>query len=92
MAGGGHLFPRETGLVHLSGVTDTAVDVADMLDSHRVMVDPSDRLGNIAQIKALLDGGYNGYFSFEPFAASVHHSPDIARDVRDTISYIENSI
>ena len=61
-----------TGLVHISGVTDAAVSVPDMRDPHRVLVDRDDRLGNIAQIRALLAGGYAGPFSFEPFAPAVH--------------------
>ena len=43
-----------------------------MRDPHRVLVDRDDRLGNIAQMRALLAGGYAGPFSFEPFALSVH--------------------
>jgi len=71
LAGESAKFPQRTGLVHISGVDDPAVSVADMRDSHRVLVDGRDRLGNIAQIRALLAGGYQGPLSFEPFAASV---------------------
>ncbi|MFV0386818.1 TIM barrel protein [Paracoccus sp. (in: a-proteobacteria)] len=76
LSGETELYPHRTGLVHISGVTDPAVAVDDMLDAHRVLVDDGDRLGNIAQIKALFAGGYMGPFSFEPFAASVHSLPD----------------
>ncbi|MDQ0392165.1 TIM barrel protein [Labrys monachus] len=71
LAGEDALFPERTGLVHISGVED---DIApgDMRDSHRVLVGEGDRLGNVAQIRALLAGGYEGTLSFEPFADSVH--------------------
>ena len=72
LAGQPALFPEMTGLVHVSGVTDDAVSLSDMRDPHRVLVDRDDRLGNIAQIGALLAGGYAGSFSFEPFAPAVH--------------------
>jgi 2-keto-myo-inositol isomerase len=72
LAGEAAIFPALTGLVHISGVDDPAVAVKDMRDPHRVLVTPADRLGNVAQIRALLDAGYDGYLSFEPFAAEVH--------------------
>ena len=76
LAGGGAMFPDMTGIVHVSGVVDPDVAVADMRDPHRVLVDGRDRLGNVAQIAALRDGGYTGPISYEPFAPSVHAMPD----------------
>src|SRR5690606_3741331 len=49
LAGEQALFPEFTGLVHISGVEDPAIAVADMLDDHRVLVGPADRLANIDQ-------------------------------------------
>ena len=37
-------YPELTGLVHISGVADADVTVDQMLDAHRVLVDPRDRL------------------------------------------------
>ena len=64
-------YPDLTGLVHISGVEDKGVADADMLDGHRLLVGDADRLGNIRQLKILLDRGYQGVVSFEPFAAEV---------------------
>jgi len=72
LAGENRMFPARTGLVHISGVGDPSVPVELMRDSHRILVDGQDRLGNAAQLRALLAGGYEGLLSFEPFAASVH--------------------
>ncbi len=69
-------YPEWTGLVHISGVADPAVSVADMLDAHRVLVDQRDRLGNVAQIRALQAAGYKGLYSFEPFATEVQELVD----------------
>ena len=85
-------FPERTGLVHISGVTDRAVSVADMLDAHRVLVDAEDRLENIAQIKALEAAGYDGAYSFEPFAREVHDLKDVTDAVKRSMDYISASI
>ena len=42
-----------TGLVHISGLEDPAISFADMLDGHRVLVGPKDRLGNVEQLRRL---------------------------------------
>ena len=92
LAGEVEFYPRRTGLVHISGVTDPAIDVADMLDAHRVLVDDGDRLRNIAQIKALLAGGYDGPFSFEPFATEVHDAPDPEAALRESMDLIRGAV
>ena len=72
LAGGGPIFPEHTGIVHISGVVDPALKPEEMQDGHRILVDADDRLGNIEQIRALLDAGYDGAFSYEPFSPEVH--------------------
>ncbi|MBX5169663.1 TIM barrel protein [Rhizobium sp. NZLR1b] len=90
LAGEAATFPELSGLVHISGVSDPAVSVsvADMRDSHRVLVDGDDRLDNAGQIKALLQAGYEGPFSFEPFAAEVHAVKDPAGALRASMDYL----
>ncbi|WCK03968.1 TIM barrel protein [Agrobacterium tumefaciens] len=92
LAGETVFFPERTGLVHISGVTDPAVSVADMLDAHRVLVDGDDRLENIAQIRTLEAAGYKGPYSFEPFATEVHELNDPAAAVRDSIGHISQAL
>lgn len=88
LVGGGPIFPHHTGIVHVSGVTDSSVPVSDMRDGHRVLVDADDRLGNISQINALLAAGYRGPISYEPFAASVHALADVEGPLRASMGYI----
>ena len=78
------LFPARTGLVHISGVEDTGVSVAGMRDGHRVLVGPKDRLGNVAQIRALRAAGYAGPLSFEPFAPG----PWTAESITQSMQFI----
>ncbi|KJF67221.1 TIM barrel protein [Rhizobium nepotum] len=88
LAGETVFFPERTGLVHISGVIDPAVSIADMLDAQRVLVDGGDRLENIAQIRTLEAAGYMGPYSFEPFAAEIHELNNPAAAVKDSIDYI----
>ncbi|WP_332305248.1 TIM barrel protein [Rhizobium sp. GR12] len=88
LAGETVFFPERTGLVHISGVIDPAVSIADMLDAHRVLVDGDDRLENIAQVRTLEAAGYKGPYSFEPFATEIHELKDPAAAVKDSIDYI----
>lgn len=88
LAGGGAIFPEHTGIVHISGVIDPSLSVEDMQDGHRILVDGRDRLGNIAQIKALLGAGYTGAFSFEPFSPEVHALDNPAAAIAESFNYM----
>jgi 2-keto-myo-inositol isomerase len=88
ISGEAAVFAAETGLVHISGVDDDAIQLASMRDAHRVLVGPGDRLDNLRQIAALTAAGYSGPFSFEPFAESVHNTADIAAALKGSAAYI----
>lgn len=92
LAGETEFFPEWTALVHISGVTDPTVTVDAMLDAHRVLVDADDRLENAAQIRALLAAGYDGAFSFEPFAAEIHALADPEAALGESIGFIRANI
>jgi len=64
------IFPKETGLVHISGVEET-IEKEEINDSHRVLVGSYDRMFNIGQIRKLIEGGYEGVFSYEPFGSQI---------------------
>jgi 2-keto-myo-inositol isomerase len=92
LAGEPDLFPGLTGLVHISGVADPAVSVANMRDPHRVLVDAADHLDNVGQIRALKDGGYAGAFSFEPFSPEVHALKDVRQALDDSMRFIDEQV
>lgn len=81
-------FADETGLVHVSGEEEERLPVSSMRDAHRVLVGPRDRLDNIGQIEALLGAGYRGFFSFEPFAESVHDLSDTASALKESVAWL----
>ena len=60
-----------TGLVHISGVTRD-LPPERMTDADRVLVDADDRLGNVAQLRALASAGWHGTASFEVFSPEIH--------------------
>ena len=57
-----------------------------------MLVDASDRIDNVDQLRALRAGGYEGPASFEPFAASVHESTDIEADLRASLDYVQSGL
>jgi 2-keto-myo-inositol isomerase len=89
LAGETEFYPGRTGLVHISGVVDPALAVSEMLDAHRVLVDATDRLENIPQIRALIAAGYSGPMSLEPFAAEVHDLADPRAALRACFDFVK---
>lgn len=81
-------YPDLTGLVHISGVEEAKLADGDMRDGHRVLVGEADRLGNIRQLKVLLERGYQGVVSFEPFAAEIMDAKDSESILRNSMDFI----
>ncbi len=92
LAGRGPLFPDHTGIVHVSGVTDPMLAVAEMGDRHRVLVDGRDRLGTLEQLRALTAAGWRGPVSFEAFAPEVHALPDPADALRRSMDHVREGL
>jgi 2-keto-myo-inositol isomerase len=72
-------------------VEDKAVARDAMRDSHRVLVGPADRVGNIGQITKLLAAGCQAPLSFEPFAEDVHAIADIRAAVEASMAYVNSA-
>jgi 2-keto-myo-inositol isomerase len=81
--------PRRIGLMHISGVADNP---APRDDSPRILVDERDLLNTTRQMAALRSGGYDGYFSFEPFSPSVQNADDIACNIKRSVRFIESRL
>ncbi|MGU7775140.1 TIM barrel protein [Burkholderia sp. MR1-5-21] len=85
-------FPNLTGLVHISGVEEQELAVDRMRDGHRVLVCGADRLGNVRQLKILLERGYAGAFSFEPFSDEIGQATDIEARLKESMQFIKASL
>jgi 2-keto-myo-inositol isomerase len=92
LAGEPQIHAEMTGLVHISGVEDTALAVSEMRDAHRLLVGAADRIDNSGQIIALQAAGYAGYFSFEPFAAEVHEAASPSTALANSMAFIRSAI
>ena len=92
LAGEPALFPKMTGLVHISGADDGRVAVRDLRDPHRVLIDGGDTIGNIAQMRALAAGGYVGPYSFEPFAREICDSEAPHDGIAASMSFIRKQL
>lgn len=91
-AGGGAIFPEHTGIVHISGVVKPNLKATELRDPYRVLVDENDVLGNVEQVAKLLDQGYNGPVSFEPFSPEVLTLADPGSALAKSFSYIEKCL
>jgi 2-keto-myo-inositol isomerase len=89
LADGGPLYPEHTGIIHISAVVDPALAVSAMEDEHRVLVGEDDRLENVAQIKALMDAGYDGPVSYECFSPETQALSDPKTAIAASFAYIE---
>ena len=92
LADGGPIFPDYTGIVHISGVVDPDLTLAQMRDEHRVLVDEQDRLENLPQIAALRDAGYRGPISYECFSPRVHALADPAAALAASFDFIASRV
>ena len=59
-----------TGLIHVSGV-ESAVPTHSYRDKHRILITANDRIKNREQLNRLIQLGYRGNISIEPFAEDV---------------------
>ena len=75
-----------------SRLEDPTVSFADMLDAHRVLVGPKDRLGNIEQLQQLYADGFDGIVSFEPFAKEIHDLALPIAAVRASMTYVREAL
>lgn len=74
LSGESGFYPKETGLIHISAVIGLK-PTASIQDNDRVLSSPSDILRSAEQVKTLIQGGYKGYLSFEPFSKTVQQAP-----------------
>ncbi|HEX2146519.1 MAG TPA: TIM barrel protein [Pseudorhizobium sp.] len=92
LAGETEYFPEYTGIVHISGLSEQQIDVEQMRDEHRILVDEEDRLGNVDQLRDLMEQGYAGAFSYEAFSPVVHASAEPQEQLSRSFAYLRSAI
>lgn len=86
----GSAFPVSlTGLIHVSGVT-AGLPTESYRDEHRVLPSAADRMHSRGQVRRLIDLGYLGDISFEPFAAEVQRlgRGELKKALQESLAYL----
>lgn len=89
---GGPIFSQHTGMVHISGIADRGAPVAQCGDAMRGLVDADDRLDNVGQLIELLENGYDGPISFEPFSPQIQCLADPTSALLRSFEYVEAEV
>lgn len=92
IAGETEFFPEWTGIVHISGVVDPTLALEEMQDGHRILIDGADRLRNVEQLKTLAVMGYEGAYSYEPFAPAVQADGNIQASLGTSMRFIKEAV
>jgi 2-keto-myo-inositol isomerase len=85
------LFPQHIGLVHISGIARPDLAPPQLTEPDRGFVFLGDRVGNIARLRAMVDAGYQGFVSMEPFSVEVQQDPKIAERLRASLDYVTSA-
>ena len=89
LSGETELFPKQTGLIHASGVPAGKPRSA-IEDDDRILVDASDVMDNRGQVKKLFQGGCTAPLSFEPFSPAIRAMPvpELQAAIRKSVEYL----
>lgn len=82
------LFPERIGLAHMSGIARTDLAPGELTEPDRGLIFVDDRVGNIAQLRALRAAGYDGFVSMEPFSPEVQSDPRLVEHLRASLDYV----
>lgn len=82
------LFPDRIGLVHISGIARADLGPAQLTEPDRGFVFLGDRVSNIARLRAMVEAGYQGFVSMEPFSPETQQDPQIAERLRASLDYV----
>ena len=86
------IFPDHTSLVHISAISDKKIEINNFSDNLRGLIGDYDRINNVDQIRFILEKGYDGPFSFEPFSDKIHKSKNKIELINQSIRYLKKSI
>jgi 2-keto-myo-inositol isomerase len=89
LSGETEFFPRQTAMVHVSGVP-AGKDKAALTDEDRILVTRNDIMDNRGQLAALLKGGCTAPISYEPFSSQVRGLPlsELKAQLQKSIDYL----
>lgn len=86
------LYPERIGLAHISGITRGDLAPGQLTEPDRGLIDATDRVDNIGQIKRLLATGYEGFVSMEPFSPQVQQSADLLANLKTSFARLNGAL
>jgi 2-keto-myo-inositol isomerase len=89
LSGETEFFPKETALVHVSGLLPGKTKAATT-DEDRILVTRHDIMDNRGQVATLLKAGCTAPISYEPFSSKVRELPlsDLKAQLQKSIDYL----
>jgi 2-keto-myo-inositol isomerase len=89
LSGETEFFPKETAIVHVSGVPAGKTKSA-ITDEDRILVTEADIMDNRGQVKALLKAGCTAPISYEPFSSQIRDLPlsELKLQLQKSIDYL----
>src|ERR1700682_800779 len=89
LSGETELFPRETALIHVSGVV-AGNRTPEIKAENRILVDSSDVTNSRGQVAALLKGGCQAPLSYEPFSPKIRALavPELKKALLASVNYL----
>jgi 2-keto-myo-inositol isomerase len=85
------LFTDRIGLVHLSGIARPDLAPDELTEPDRGLVFPGDRVGNVARLRTMVEAGYRGFVSMEPFSPETQNDPKLAERLRVSLDYLKGA-
>lgn len=82
------LVPERIGLAHMSGIARADLAPGELTEPDRGLIFVGDRVGNIAQLRALKATGYSGFVSMEPFNPAVQNDRNLSAHLRASLDYV----
>jgi 2-keto-myo-inositol isomerase len=86
------LFPQHIGLAHMSGITRDDLKPGELVEPDRVLIEDTDRVENLRQLRALKEAGYNGFVSMEPFNVDLQLSPDLLTRLQASFARVQAAL
>ena len=74
--------------------SEFGVEAGGLLGSFRTNLTgvDADRLGNLPQLRTLLDAGYSGFVSYEPFAEEIAAATDIEARLAASMAHLQAGV
>lgn len=90
--GDDRIFADKIALAHMSGISRRDLSPSHLTEPDRGLVEEHDRVDNIGQLKSLIQSGYDGYISMEPFSPAVQHSSELPLRLSKSFALVSSAL